>query len=378
MKNGVLLLDDGSYYLGRIRGVEGEVSGEIVFNTGMTGYQEMLTDPSYTGQMIVLTYPLIGNYGINSDDNQADRVTTLALIVKELQKNSNWRAEEELEEFLIRNNVLCLESIDTRSLVLRLRDKGTMKAVLSSTDTSIDSLQKKIAAQPGIVGLDLVKRVTTRHIYQYDVEAARHYIDFPRISYENRVNCVAVYDFGVKTSILHYLKNIARKVIVFPADTPVDVVMKYNPSGIFLSNGPGDPSAVNYAISNVRQIISEYPGMPVFGICLGHQIIALALKGVSYKLKFGHHGVNQPVKNLLSGKVEITSQNHCFAIDEKSLQEDITITHINLNDNTLEGMQLKGKPVFSVQYHPEASPGPNDSNYLFEKFYKVITGQKRI
>lgn len=373
MRRGVLLLADGTYYTGKLCGAVGEVTGEVVFNTGMSGYQEILTDPSYTGQIVLLTYPLIGNYGINYDDNQADKITTSALIVKELHRDyGNRRSEEELEEFLIRNNIVCLQGIDTRSVVLNIRKYGSMNGIIASADNDIDSLLKRLKSTPDIVGLDLVKKVTTPHIYRYDIEIENSYVDFPVIGEESKVNCITVYDFGIKSNMLRYLRSISQKLIVLPAKTPVEELLSYKPTGIFLSNGPGDPAAVDYAIDNVRSLLDNNPNLPVFGVCLGHQIIALALGGKSYKLKFGHHGVNQPVKNLISGKVEITSQNHCFAIDEESLRERVKITHINLNDDTVEGIQLYDRPVFSVQYHPEAGPGPNDSNYLFEKFYKSM------
>ena len=375
MGKAILFLKDGTVFWGESFGKEGETIGEVVFNTGMVGYQEILTDPSYYEQIVLLTYPLIGNYGINFSDDESQKIYAKALIVKKLHKSSNWRSQKELDEYLKSHDVMGFSEIDTRRLVLHIRNHGSMMAILSSRDFDINSLKKKLDSAPNITGRDIVKDITTPSIYEFDEIVDFEYIDFPKIPENRKVPLIAVYDMGIKRNILRYLRSIAQKVIVFPANTSAKEVLSYNPSAIFISNGPGDPAPITYAIENIKRILKDTK-LPLFGICLGHQLLSLALGGKTYKLKFGHHGINHPIKNLLNGKVEITSQNHNFCVDLKSLSQDnIRITHINLNDNTLEGLELKDKPVFSVQYHPESAPGPNDANYLFMKFYKLIKGE---
>jgi carbamoyl-phosphate synthase small subunit len=381
LKKAVLALEDGTIFEGTSFGATGEAFGEVVFNTSMTGYQEILTDPSYFGQIIAMTYPQIGNYGANSDDYESRGPFAEGFIVKEYSKYySNWRAEESLESFLQRYGVVGIENIDTRALTKHIRSVGAMKGVISTADLNADSLIKKVKTSPGLVGRDLVKGVTVDRSYIW--------WETKRVMRFN----VAAFDFGIKRNILRCLESRGCKVIVVPAQTPADEIMALNPDGIFLSNGPGDPAAVGYAVDTIRELLGK---KPVFGICLGHQLLALALGGETYKLKFGHRGANQPVKNLLNGKVEITSQNHGFAVAYDSLQVDrgewqvggsldrggwpgsctfgdIEITHINLNDGTVEGLRSLEVPAFSVQYHPEASPGPHDARYLFEDFIRLM------
>ena len=367
----VLALADGKIYEGEHFGSEKEVEAEIVFNTSMSGYQEIITDPSYCGQMVVMTYPLIGNYGINPEDFESDRPYLSGFIIKELSRvQSNWRSRGNLEEFLKENNVFGIQGIDTRALTRRIRDKGAQQAVLSTNTSDPQKLIEKARNSPSLIGRDLVKEVTCKKPYEWNesewvIQKGQTQLE----TTQDRPHKVLVYDFGVKRNILRKLTRAGCKVKVIPANTPADEVLAEKPDGVFLSNGPGDPAAVPYAIKNVKAVMDK---VPIFGICLGHQILSLALNGSTYKLRFGHHGGNQPVMDSQSGKVEITSQNHGFAVKPNSLQNNVEVTSTNLNDETVEGIQHKQWPLFSVQYHPEASPGPHDSDHLFDKFVGLM------
>ncbi len=373
----LLVLEDGREFACRSFTGHGEVGGEVVFNTGMTGYQEILTDPSYRGQMVVMTYPLIGNYGVNPEDIESDRVQVSAFIVREYEEEySNFRATESLGDYLQRQGVLGVDDLDTRALTRHIREAGAMRAVISTRDLDPKSLAAKAKALPPMEGLDLVTGVTASKPYFWR-NGSPCFIDTSLVpldsgiwqSREKRWSVIA-YDFGIKYNILRCLEAAGCEVLVVPASTPADAALKTEPDGIFFSNGPGDPAPVTYAVENVKALIGK---KPVFGICLGIQLIGLALGGRTYKLKFGHHGVNQPVQNLATGRVEITSQNHGFAVDPDSLdQNDVEITHINLNDRTVEGFRHKNLPLFAVQYHPEAAPGPHDASYLFSGFTEMI------
>jgi len=354
----ILALEDGRIFRGQSFGAKGERYGEVVFNTSMTGYQEILTDPSYKGQIVTMTYPLIGNYGINSEDVESHKLFVKGFVVKEYSKiASNWRAQKTLEGYLKENNILGIEGIDTRALTLHIREAGAMKAVLSTEDPNDKSLVQKAKDSPGLIGCDLVKEVTNRKKYIWSkIEKARFK--------------VIVLDCGVKYNILRELLKHKCQVIIVPADTKADEILEMKPDGLLLSNGPGDPAAVKYVIETTRRLIGK---VPIFGICLGHQMLGLAFGGKTYKLKFGHHGANHPVKDLKTGKVSITVQNHGFCVDIDSLnKKEIEITHINLNDQTLEGMRHKKLPIFSVQFHPEASSGPHDAQYLFGEFIEMM------
>jgi carbamoyl-phosphate synthase small subunit len=354
----ILALESGKIFKGKSFGASGERCGEVVFNTSMCGYQEILTDPSYKGQIVTMTYPLIGNYGINKEDVESRKIFLEGFAVKEYSKiASNWRKDKPLDEYLKKNNILGIEGIDTRSLTLHIREAGAMRAVLSTQDLDEKSLVRKARGSPGLVGIDLVKEVTGDRQYMWNKAAKRLYK-------------VVVLDCGVKYNILRELMKHNCEVIVVPAQTPAEEILKLKPNGVLLSNGPGDPAAVKYVIENTRKLIGK---VPIFGICLGHQMLGLALGGKTYKLKFGHHGANHPVKELKSGKISITVQNHGFCVDINSLnKKEVEITHINLNDQTLEGIRHKKLPLFSVQFHPEASAGPHDANYLFAEFIKLM------
>jgi carbamoyl-phosphate synthase small subunit len=368
----LLVLADGKIYEGEHFGSEGEVEAEIVFNTSMSGYQEIITDPSYCRQMVVMTYPLIGNYGINPEDFESDHPHLSGFIIKELSKiQSNWRSRGSLEDFLKEANVFGIQGIDTRALTRRIREKGAQQAILSTNTSDPQRLIEKARKSPNLIGKDLVKEVTCKNSYEWnESEWSIQRGKTELIEMQGRPYNVLVYDFGVKRTILRKLTRAGCKVTVVPASTPADEVLAKKPDGILLSNGPGDPAAVSYAIDNVKKILGK---VPVFGICLGHQILSLAFEGKTYKLRFGHHGGNQPVMDMKSRKIEITSQNHGFAVEQNSFKNDeVYITFLNLNDNTVEGIQHKSWPVFSVQYHPEASPGPHDSDYLFYKFVKIM------
>lgn len=365
----ILLLEDGTFFEGKSFGAKGTKCGEVVFNTAMTGYQEILTDPSYHEQIITMTYPLIGNYGTNKDDIESRKIFARGFIVKEnCNYPSNWRNKDSLSDYLKANNVVGLEGIDTRALVKHIRTEGAMRGVISSDGLSIPKLKEKLNRYPGLIDRDIVKDVTIKKPYRWikgavDVLTGRE--KKPPIKYK-----VIAFDYGIKQNILRLLRSHACDVHVVPAHTPAKSVLSQSPDGIFLSNGPGDPSGVDYAINEIKKMLGQ---VPIFGICLGHQLLGLALGAKRFKLKFGHHGANHPVMNLQTSEIEITSQNHGFCIDSESLKDkDVELTHINLNDQTLEGFCCKNIPAFCVQYHPEASPGPHDSNYLFEQFVKLM------
>jgi len=367
----ILLLEDGTVFKGTSFGAKGRKCGEVVFNTSMTGYQEILTDPSYNEQIITMTYPLIGNYGTNQSDCESRKIYASGFIVKENSEYpSNWRSKYSLSDYLESKNVIGLEGIDTRKLVKHIRTQGAMKGIISSTDLNIDKLKKKLEIYPGLVGRDIVKDVTVKKQYSWN-KAVVDVLNGNEQKTEKKYKVVA-FDFGIKQNILRLLCSHGCDVKVVPAATSAEEVLSQKPNGVFLSNGPGDPAPVNYAIETVKKLLGK---VPVFGICLGHQILSLALGGKTYKLKFGHRGANHPVKNLQTGKIEITSQNHGFCVGMDSLKnKNIELTHLNLNDNTVEGIRCKEVAAFSVQYHPEASPGPHDSTYLFAEFTKSMTG----
>lgn len=350
-------LEDGTLFEGITFGARGESLGEVVFNTSMTGYQEILTDPSYAGQIVVMTHPEIGNYGVNAYDEESDRPFVEGFAAREFSPVfSSWRGEDTLNNYLANHSIPGISEIDTRALVRHIREKGAMRGILSSVDFDPDSLRDKVLSHPSMSGSDYVQNVTTNKIY-------------PWPSDEKRFRVVA-FDFGIKRNILRCLASRGCELTVVPATTSAEDVMTLDPDGIFLSNGPGDPEPLQYIVSNLKNLIGR---KPIFGICLGHQILALALGGQTYKLKFGHRGGNQPVKNLITEKVEITTHNHGFSVDSDSLKDsEIQLTHLNLNDNTLEGFRHRHLPVFSVQYHPEASPGPHDSMYLFDDFVELM------
>jgi carbamoyl-phosphate synthase small subunit len=368
----ILALEDGTVFEGKSFGFPGEKTGELVFNTSMTGYQEILTDPSYKGQIVIMTYPLIGNYGINKEDIESQTPKVEGFIIKENSSLfSNWRGECSLSEYLIAHRVMGVEGMDTRALTKHIREKGAMKAILSTEDQDRHRLIEKAKASPGLIGRDLVQEVTCNTPYEWKEGLLSEFsLPFPSPSPFERQMRVVVMDFGVKYNILRSLRQLGCEVIVVPASSKTEQILSYQPDGILLSNGPGDPEGVPYAIETVKELLEQ---KPIFGICLGHQLLGLALGGKTFKLKFGHRGANQPVKDLRTGRVMITSQNHGFCVDLESLDpKEVELTQINLNDQTLEGMRHKKLPVFSVQYHPEASPGPHDTQYLFEEFIKMM------
>jgi len=373
MGNAFLVLEDGTVFKGVSFGAEGEVTGEVVFNTSITGYQEILTDPSYYGQMVTMTYPLIGNYGINEEDFESIKPYVSAFIIKEYSTvYSNYRATTSLGDFLKKHNIIGIEKIDTRRLVRHIREKGSMNAIISTVDDNIDKLTEKAKNIDSIVGKDLVQYVSCKSPYEWtegtwDLENG--YKKYDKFD----LHIVAV-DFGVKRNILRYFADNGCKVTVVPYTYTFSQIKDLNPDGLFLSNGPGDPEPIKNGIEIAKQAIES--DIPTFGICLGNQIMSLALGGKTYKLKFGHHGGNQPVMDLKTQKVEITAQNHCFAVDVASIKDKVEVSHINLNDKTIEGIEVKDKPAFAVQYHPENGPGPHDAAYLFERFVKLIKSHK--
>ncbi|MHB8481703.1 MAG: glutamine-hydrolyzing carbamoyl-phosphate synthase small subunit [Nitrospiria bacterium] len=384
-KKAVLVLEDGKIFEGFSFGAEGETSGEVVFNTSMTGYQEIITDPSYRGQLITMTYPHIGNYGINESDFESRKPFLEGLIVKEVCFTpQNYYLSKTLDFYLKENDIIGIYGIETRSLTRHLRDEGAKLGIVSTLNFNAGDLASRLRKTRGLIGQDLAREVTCSTIHSW--EPSRNSLSMPPNpalrtgqagcdtfhtgnKKENQKLKVLVYDFGVKENILRMLSVRGCEVTVLPADTPASKVLELAPDGVLLSNGPGDPEAVSYAIQNVEKLVSK---VPIFGICLGHQILGLAMGGKTYKLKFGHHGGNQPVMDLTTRKVEITAQNHGFAVDIGSISSEMELTHVNLNDQTVEGMRHRSLPVFSVQYHPEASPGPHDAGYLFDRFIHLM------
>jgi len=372
MKKAILALADGMVFEGHSFGAEGETSGEIVFNTSMTGYQEILTDPSYKGQIVTMTYPQIGNYGVNSEDVESGKPYVEGFIVKEyLDFPSNWRAKKSLNGYLEENGIVGIQGIDTRALTRHLRDFGAQPGVITTMDKAPEEIVAQARTLPKMSGLDLVKEVTCKAAYTWDEGDWGLAAGYAKKS-SSRYYVVA-YDFGIKRNILRLLTSAGCDVTVVPATMPAKEVLAMKPDGVFLSNGPGDPEPVTYAIENIKEILGR---KPVFGICLGQQLLGLALGGKTYKLKFGHHGGNQPIMELSTRKVEIAAENHGFAVDMESVKDQVVLTHVNLNDNTCEGFQHKTLPAFSVQYHPEASPGPHDSRYLFQRFVDMMEKNK--
>jgi len=369
-----LALEDGTVYTGVSFGATGEIDGEVCFNTSMSGYQEIITDPSYRGQIVAMTYPEIGNYGVNAEDVESSKPHLAGFICRELSRTtSNFRSTGNLSDYLASGNVLGLQGIDTRALVRRLRSRGAMNGVISTIDLDDASLVAKARASRGLIGRDLVSEVLPDGAKNWD-EALSPWTILPGVEpatlRSNGPHVVAI-DYGMKWNIARHLQDQGFRVTIVPGTFTAEQVLAEKPDGVFLSNGPGDPEPLEYAISTIRGLLGK---APVFGICLGHQLLSLACGAKTFKLKFGHRGANQPVRNLLTGAVEITAQNHGFAVDEESLPSDLEITHRNLNDNTIEGVRHRDLPAFSVQYHPEASSGPHDSHYLFEQFRESLSG----
>jgi carbamoyl-phosphate synthase small subunit len=371
----ILALEDGTVFRGAAAGAEGEAGGEVVFNTSMTGYQEVLTDPSYAGQIVMMTCPEIGNYGVSNADVESRAPQVAGFIIRdESPVASNWRSEMTLREYLVANRIVAISDIDTRALTRQLRSGGVMRGVIATgNDLDVKALVDHANAVPQMEGSDLVTGVTTRAAFDWPQEDPDEF----GIALEKRTTRrmkIAAYDYGMKWNILRRLSAHGCDVRVYPAATPAAELLATRPDGVFLSNGPGDPAPLSYAVDNARTLVAS--NVPVFGICLGHQILGLAMGGSTFKLKFGHRGANHPVKKLADGKIEITSQNHGFAVDPASLADDVEVTHLNLYDGTIEGLRHKTQPVFCVQYHPEASPGPHDADYLFEDFLTLIEGTR--
>jgi len=362
---GILALEDGICFPGLSFGYHGISSGEIVFNTSMVGYQEVISDNSYAGQIVAMTAPQIGNTGFNEEDHESLKPTIQGLLVRDASHHvSHWRATESLSGFLVRNKIVALSEIDTRTLTRHLRDKGSMRGVIAVGEQDRDELIRQARTIPHIEELDLVKQVSTEKTYHWDEPCS--WISEGRAEKLPTIGTVAVYDFGVKRNILRSLVSLRAEVIVVPARTSAEEVLAFQPNGVVLANGPGDPAQLEDVVEEIRKLI---PTVPLFGICLGHQLLARAFHAKTYKMKFGHHGANQPVLNLATQRVEITSQNHGFCIDPETLPPELEVTHVNLNDRTIEGIRHRELPVFSVQYHPEAAAGPHDASYLFEKFF---------
>ena len=375
--NAILALEDGTWYRGVAAGAPGEARGEVVFNTSMTGYQEVLTDPSYAGQIVTMTAPQIGNYGVAPGDAESQAPRVAGFVMREASPvASNWRADSSLRDYLVRHNIVAIADIDTRALTRVLRSAGVMRGVIATGQVDPDELVQKARAIPQMEGSDLVRGVTCERAFEWrDIaspvgDADHREFGITPMRRPGRRRRVAAYDFGIKYNILRRLDAYGCDVHVFPATAPAQDLLAVEPDGVFLSNGPGDPAALPYAIDNVRELTNS--DVPMFGICLGHQILGLAVGAATFKLKFGHRGANHPVKELASGKVEITSQNHGFAVDPGTLPADVQVTHLNLYDGTVEGFRHLSKPMFSVQYHPEASPGPHDADYLFQQFLESM------
>ncbi len=357
-KKAILVLEDGRTFNGASFGADGECFGEVVFNTSMTGYQEILTDPSYAGQIVCLTYPLIGNYGVNEEDVESRKPWAEGLIVREASRMaSNWRSTSTLSEYLTGNNIVGIEHVDTRALVRHIRDKGAMRSAISTVDLDAESLLKRILDSPEMENRELATTVTVEKSFEYPSTVAEKFH-------------IVAYDFGVKTNSLREFAKFGCRVTVVPAETSAAEVLDLKPDGIFLSNGPGDPASMKAVVEEIRKLTES--SVPMFGICLGHQILGQVFGGTTYKMKFGHRGGNQPIKDLTTGKIEITAHNHGFAVAADSLPETVEVTHINLNDQTVAGLRHKTLPIFSVQYHPESAPGPHDSEYLFERFVELM------
>lgn len=361
----ILLLEDGTIYHGKSAGKPGTTAGEICFTTGMTGYQEVFTDPSFYGQILVTTNAHIGNYGTRNEENESKHVQIAGLVCKNFTDSySRIQADDSIQEYFENENRTCIYEVDTRAIVRHIRDKGAMNAIISSEILDVDELKKKLSQVPSMKGLELASKVTTEQPYEAGESDAQ--------------NRIAALDFGIKKNIVECFVERDCHVKVFPAKTPASVLIEYAPDGFFLSNGPGDPSAMTYAIETVKELLET--GVPIFGICLGHQILSLAAGVPTYKMHHGHRGINHPVKNMISGKCEITTQNHGFGVSPEHIGEHtdhIEVTHVNLNDESVEGIRLKDKPAFSVQFHPEASPGPHDSRYLFNEFIELMNGSKK-
>jgi len=367
----ILALEDGTWFRGAAAGAEGEARGEVVFNTSMTGYQEVLTDPSYAGQIVTMTCPEIGNYGVSDEDVESRAPQVAGFIIRdESPVASNWRADGTLRDYLVEHRIVAISDIDTRALTRHLRSGGVLRGVIV-TGNQLDpkALVERARSIPTMEGSDLVRDVTTSKAFDWPQEDPDEFGVTPARRAKRRLK-IAAYDYGMKWNILRRLSAHGCDVRVFPAQTPASELLEGRPDGVFLSNGPGDPAPLTYAIDNAKTLVAA--NVPVFGICLGHQILGLAMGGDTFKLKFGHRGANHPVKKLETGKIEITSQNHGFAVDPKSLPEDVEVTHLNLYDGTVEGLRHRERPVFCVQYHPEASPGPHDADYLFDDFLELI------
>jgi carbamoyl-phosphate synthase small subunit len=358
----LIALEDGTTFEGRAFAGHGEAFGELVFNTSMTGYQEILTDPSYNGQVVTLTYPLVGNYGINPEDIESYKIHAAALVIGECSNvRSNWRSTMSLKEYLEAAGKVGIDQVDTRAITFHIRSKGAMKCAISTIELDPKRLVQKAKDSPGLVGRDLVTEVSTKKPYLFPGS-------------ESGKRTIAVMDCGVKTNQLRIMQNLGCKLQVFPNSAKANDILAVKPDGFFISNGPGDPEGVPHVVSELRKIVGT--GLPTFGICFGHQLLGLTLGGKTFKIKFGHRGANQPVMETSTGRVDITSQNHGFAVDIHSLPDDVETTHINLNDKTSEGQRHKKLPVFSVQYHPEAAPGPNDAFHLFDRFVKMVDANK--
>jgi len=358
--DGLLVLRNGRFFRGKLRGAHVEATGEVIFNTSMTGYQEILTDPSYTGQIVAMTYPQIGNYGVNLDDMESETIHASALVVCELSNlSSNWRATQSLDEWLIEHRIPVLEGVDTRSLVKTIRSSGECSGLLVPSDSrhTLDELREEVQGLPSMVGQNLARQVSTRESYFWPSEA------------ESKPLPIIAYDFGIKYNILRIMNSLGMSVTVVPWNTSAEEVLEMNPVGVFLSNGPGDPAAVTKAVDAIRNLLGK---LPIFGICLGHQILSLALGCRTYKLSCGHHGGNHPVMDFTTNKIEITSHNHGFSVEEDSLPKNVRVTHRNLIDQTVEGIESLVHSAYSVQYHPEAAPGPRDASYLFGRFLEML------